>query len=90
MKKPFLRNPVSNHLAKVMCLLSLLVVLAACTFSQPETARQPETTLVSSAHSVHEDTTGCLASQQQVSLRDCLTAVYHARLVNAYTLGQLR
>jgi hypothetical protein len=81
MKKPFLTNPVSNHLAKVICLLSLLTILAACTF------RQPEAKLVSSTQ---EDTTGCLASQQQVPLRACLTAVYHARLVNAYTLGQLR
>jgi ABC-type uncharacterized transport system auxiliary subunit len=80
MKKPSLTNPVSNQLAKVVCLLSLLVLLAACTF------RQPETTLVSPAQ---EDTTGCLASQDQISLRDCLTAVYHARFVNAYTLGQL-
>lgn len=86
MKKPFLRNPflrnlVSNHLAKVMCLLSLLAILAGCTF------RQPETTHVSS---LHEDTTGCLANQPQVPLRDCLTAVYNTRLVNAYTLGQLK
>jgi ABC-type uncharacterized transport system auxiliary subunit len=81
MKKPVLSNPVSNQLAKVVCLLSLLVVLAACTF------RQPETTHVSS---LHEDTTGCLANQPQVPLRACLTAVYNSRLVNAYTLGQLR
>jgi ABC-type uncharacterized transport system auxiliary subunit len=81
LSNPVLRNPVSNHLAKVICLLSLLAILAACTF------RQPETTHVSS---LHEDTTGCLANQQQVLLRDCLTAVYHTRLVNAYTLDQLR
>lgn len=39
---------------------------------------------------VTEDEAGCLAAQAQLSLRDCLTAVYHARFVNAYTLGQLR
>jgi hypothetical protein len=80
-KKPFLTNLLPNHLANVTCLLSLLTTLAACAF------RQPEATLVPF---VHEDTAGCLASQQQVSSRTCLTAVYHARFVNAYTLGQLQ
>jgi hypothetical protein len=70
-----------NHIPKkAIFLLSLFLLLAACTFSLPD---------VNNA-SVANDTTGCLASQQQISLRDCLTAVYNARLVDAYTLGQLQ
>jgi hypothetical protein len=64
--------------AKKTTLLSGLFLLTACTVSLPD---------VNS--SLAKDTTGCLASQQQISLRDCLTAVYHAQLVDAYTLGQL-
>jgi outer membrane biogenesis lipoprotein LolB len=65
---------------KAIFLLSVFLLLAACTFSVPE---------VNNA-SPAKDTKGCLASQNQISLRDCLTAVYNARLVDAYTLGQLR
>jgi hypothetical protein len=80
MKKQTLPTKVLNHLSKkTIFLLSLLLLLAACTFRSPE--------VTSSA--LTKDTTGCLASQNQVSLRDCLTAVYHARLVDTYTLGQL-
>ncbi len=86
MKKHILTNPVSKQLAKVLCLLSLLTVLAACTFRQPEATLIPSTQVPS----IQADTTGCLANQQQISLRACLTAVYHARFVNAYTLGELR
>jgi hypothetical protein len=64
---------------KTIFLLSLFLFLAACTFSLPE---------VNNA-SLAKDTTGCVASQHQISLLDCLTAVYNARLVDAYTLGQL-
>jgi ABC-type uncharacterized transport system auxiliary subunit len=81
MKRHFLTNPASNQVEKVVCLLSLLAILAACTFGQSES------TFVSSAT---KDPTDCLASQGQISLRDCLTAVSQARWVNAYTLGQLR
>lgn len=81
MKKQSLVTSIFGQRAKAVCVLSLLIFLTACSF------RQPEATLVPF---VHEDTAGCLASQQQVSLRECLTAVYHARFVNAYTLGQLR
>jgi ABC-type uncharacterized transport system auxiliary subunit len=81
MKKQSFINRASNQIASVVCLLSLLAILAACTFGQSES------TFVSSAT---KDPTGCLASQGQISLRDCLTAVSNARLVDAYTLGQLR
>jgi hypothetical protein len=80
MKKQPLPTTVLNHASKnALFLLSLLLLLAACTFRSPE----------ATSSSLKEDTTGCLASQSQVSLRDCLTAVYSARLVDAYTLGQL-
>jgi hypothetical protein len=78
MKKQSFMNPVSKPLAVVVCLLSLLAFLAVYTFSQPDSTL------------VEKDTKSCLASEQQIPLRDCLTAVYHPRLVNAYTLGQLR
>lgn len=71
-------NPVPKLLASAVCLLSLLAFLAVYTFSQPDSTL------------VEKDTKSCLASEEQLSLRDCLTAVYNARLVNAYTLGQLR
>jgi hypothetical protein len=80
MKKPSFLNRVSTQATSVVCLLSLLIVLAACTFRQPESTVSPAT----------KDPTGCLASQGQLSLRDCLTAVHNARLVDAYTLGQLQ
>jgi hypothetical protein len=80
MKKQPLPTTVLNQVAKkTIFLLSLLLLLAACTFRSPE----------ATSSALKEDTTGCLAMQSQVSLRDCLTAVYSARLVNAYTLGQL-
>jgi hypothetical protein len=70
-----------NHAPKkAIFLLSLFVLLTACTFSVPEVTNA----------SLAKDTTGCVSSQNQISLRDCLTAVYNARLVDAYTLGQLR
>jgi hypothetical protein len=69
-----------NHAPKKTIFLLSLFLLAACTFSLPDVNKS----------SVANDTTGCLASQHQISLRDCLTAVYDARLVDAYTLGQLR
>jgi hypothetical protein len=81
MKKQSFIIRASNQIASIVCLLGLLTLLTACTF------RQSEATHVSYTH---EDTTGCVASQQQLSLRDCLTAVHNARLVNAYTLGLLR
>jgi hypothetical protein len=71
-------NPVPKLLAVVICLLSLLAFLAVYTFSQPVPTL------------LEKETKSCLASEKQVSLRDCLTAVYNARLVDAYTLGQLR
>lgn len=71
-------NLVPRLLTSVVCLLSLLAFLAVYTFSQPAPTL------------AEKDTKSCLASEQQVSLRDCLTAVYNARLVDAYTLGQLR
>jgi hypothetical protein len=71
-------NPVPKLLASAVCLLSLLAFLAVYIFSQPVPTL------------VEQDTKSCLASEGQVSLRDCLTAVYQARLVDAYTLGQLR
>jgi hypothetical protein len=81
MKKQSFIIRASNQIASIVCLLGLLTLLAACTFGQSEA------TFVSPAT---KDPTGCLASQDQVSLRDCLTAVSNARLVDAYTLGQLR
>lgn len=78
MKKQSFVNPVSKPLAVIVCLLSLLIFLAVYTFSQPDSTL------------VEQDTKSCLASEQQVSLRECLTAVYNARLVDAYTLGQLQ
>ena len=70
-------NPVPKLLASVICLLSLLVFLGVYIFSQPDSTL------------VEKDTKSCLASEEQISLRDCLTAIYNARLVDAYTLGQL-
>lgn len=83
MKKQSFIIRVSNRITSVVCLLSLLGVLAACAFRQSEVG-------VPLVSPLHHDTTGCLASQGQISLRDCLTVVSNARLVDAYTLGQLR
>ena len=67
-------------------------VLTTHGFSGPTSLANdvPDRQFVMVALDLTEDHTGCLAVQLQVSLRDCLTAVYSARLVDAYTLGQLR
>lgn len=83
MKKPSFINRVLSLATSVVYLLTLSTPLVACTFSRSE-ARATR------VFSPHHDVTGCLASEQQISLRDCLTAVSNARLVDAYTLGQLR